>query len=403
MRSPREYIVTKEEVHGYANFWLESALKLEYQGRKCTGQTVLQVLLIAAARVVSIFAACRDLAQAPSDQTIRNALGESLPEMAELERRLNRALVADIPKALRRRARMLAIDLTLLPYHGQPWRDKREIYRGQSKAGTTHFHAYATAVVVHKGYRYTLALTHVEHKEKMKDVVQRLVRIVRRRSVKIKFLLLDKGFFSVEMLLYLKRAKYGYILPAAIRGRTPKRGQPATGLRALRRKKHGYYAHTLTGKVGGQRRSVQTTICVAGKSYQHKKSGKPRRKKLLYAIWKVHRTPRAIRELYRKRFGVETSYRQLNEARSRTCTRDPPVVGRRDGARARQCPRCSRACRRCRTGTDACLVSRALPRRDGRLSGRHRGAHTVPRCPAGARPPSCGTAHAPCGPAPTAR
>ena len=37
----------------------------------------------------------------------------------------------------------------------------------------------------------------------------------------------------------------------------------------------------------------------------------------------VRRTPREIRELYRKRYGIETSYRQMNRARIRTSTRDP--------------------------------------------------------------------------------
>lgn len=179
MRSRTDYIVTKNEVHGYANHWLWSALRLEYEGTKCTASTLLQVLLIAASRVASIFAACRDLADAPSDQTIRNALGASLPEMGELERRLNRALVTELPRALYRKARMISIDLTLIPYHGQPHRDEKEIYRGSPKSGTTHFHAYATAVVVHKGHRYTLALTHVEKGEAMKDVVQRLLAVVR--------------------------------------------------------------------------------------------------------------------------------------------------------------------------------------------------------------------------------
>ena len=200
MRSRKDYIVTKDEVHGYANFWLGSALRLEYQGRKCTVSRLLSVLLIAAARVVSVYAACRDLADAPSDQTIRNALEESLPPIPELERRLNRALATDLPKALRRKSRMIAIDLTLIPYHGQPHEDEKEIYRGSPKSGTTHFHAYATAAVVHTGHRYSLALTRVEYAEKMKDVVQRLLRIVRKRGVKIKFLLLDKEFFSVSMI-----------------------------------------------------------------------------------------------------------------------------------------------------------------------------------------------------------
>lgn len=323
MRSRPDYIITKDEVHGYANHWLASALRLDYEGRKCTGGTLIQILLIAAARVVSIYAACRDLADAPCDQTIRNALGASLPEMAELRRRLNRALSTDLPRALRRKARMIAIDLTLIPYHGQPLEDEKEIYRSSPKSGTTHFHAYASAVVVHKGHRYTLALTHVEQGETMKNVVRRLLAIVRRRDVKIKFLLLDKGFFSVEMISYLKRAGYGFIIPAVARGRKPKRGKKHTGLRALLKKNHGYYPHTLMSNAGGKRRSTKITICVASKSYRYKKTAARRRKKLLYAVWKVRLTPRKIRELYRKRFGIETSYRQMNEARIRTCTRDP--------------------------------------------------------------------------------
>ena len=47
--------------------------------------------------MVSVFAACRDLADAPSDQTIRNALAATLPDLPELERRLNLALVTELP------------------------------------------------------------------------------------------------------------------------------------------------------------------------------------------------------------------------------------------------------------------------------------------------------------------
>jgi putative transposase len=218
---------------------------------------------------------------------------------------------------------MVAIDLTLIPYHGQPARDEKEIYRSEPKSGTTHFHAYATAVVVHKGHRYTLGLTRVEYGEAMKDVVQRLVRIVRRRNVKIKFLLLDKGFFSVEVISYLRRAGYGFIIPAVARGRKPKPPKPLTGLRALKKQSNGYYPHTLTSNTGGQHRSIRVTICVASKGYIDKKTGARRCKKMLYVVWKVRLTPKDIREIYRKRFGIETSYRQMNEARIKTCTRDP--------------------------------------------------------------------------------
>jgi len=263
------------------------------------------------------------LADAPADQTIRNALQASLPEMSELERRLNRSLSTNLPKALFRKSRRIAFDLTLIPYHGQPHQDKKEIYRSAPKSGTTHFHAYATAVVVHKGHRYTLALLHVEYGEKMKDVIQRLMKIIRSRGVKVRYLLLDKGFFSVEVITYLNRAQLGFIMPAMVRGRKPKGRKKATGLRAIRKKKNGYYHHTLKGKVSGKQHSSPVTICVASKSYMHKKRGKRRTKKLMYVVSKVRLTPREIREMYRTRFGIETSYRQMHEARIKTCTRDP--------------------------------------------------------------------------------
>ena len=149
---------------------------------------------------------------------------------------------------------MVAIDLTLIPYHGKPALDKKEIFRGEPKSGTTHFHAYATAVVVHKGYRYTLALTRVEYGDSMKEVVQRLLAIVRRRGVKIRYLLLDKGFFSVEVMRYLHRAGLGFILPAVVRGKKPKNPKtPPHGLRALLKKKNGYYRETIGATPDGRR------------------------------------------------------------------------------------------------------------------------------------------------------
>lgn len=323
MRSHKDYIVTKDEVYGYANYWLDSTLRLEYEGTKCTGSTLLAVLLIAAARATSVFAVCRDLADAPCDETIRNALEASLPPIPELERRLNRALGINLPKALRRKRRMIAIDLTLIPYHGKPAYEETEIYRGQPKSGTTHFHAYATAVVVHKGHRYTLAVLCVQRDEPLKEVVQRLVALVRKRDVKIKLLLLDKGFFNVSVLSYLNRSGHAFIVPAVARGRKPKPPKKQTGLRALLKKKNGFYKYTLFRNARGEKHGTGLTICVASKNYTDKRTEKRRQKKLLFAVRGIRLTPRDIREIYRKRFGIETTYRQMNEARIKTTTRDP--------------------------------------------------------------------------------
>lgn len=114
-----EYILTKQEVHDDACSWLGPALRLKYKGRSCTDQGLLRILLLAAARGVSVFAADEGLADAPTSATVFNALYAAVPAMAELKRRLNRALVAKVPRSLRRKSRIVAIDLTLIPYHGQ--------------------------------------------------------------------------------------------------------------------------------------------------------------------------------------------------------------------------------------------------------------------------------------------
>jgi len=327
MRSRKDYVITKEEVYGYSEEWLSTALRLELQGYKCTTPVLFRPLLIAASRVVSVFAVCQDLADAPTSHTVYDALSVTLPEIHELEARLNACLCHKLPKALLRKSRILAIDLTLIPYHGQPACDINEIFRSKPKSGTSHFHAYATAAVVHKGYRYTVALMHVEYGTSMKKVVEQMVKLIRQRGIKIRYLLLDKGFYSVSVLSYLQNANLGYIVPILLRGRKKKdKKAPPTGMRALLRKKNGYYRETITGK-DGEKKKAQLTInvCVASKDYLHEKTGKKHRKKLLYAVSKIRRTWREIRELYRKRFGIETTYRQMNEARIKTCTRDPRV------------------------------------------------------------------------------
>ena len=136
----------------------------------------------------------------PSNETARKALLATLPDYAKLQQGVNRALVADIPKPLRKRRQHVAIDLHLVPYYGLPMDDPKEIYRSQAKAGTHNFHAYASAYVVFHGQRFTLALTPVEAREKMKPIVQRLLALVRKTCVRPGLLLLDRGFYCIDVI-----------------------------------------------------------------------------------------------------------------------------------------------------------------------------------------------------------
>jgi hypothetical protein len=300
--------------------WLLDAKLLKDHGWLCTAAVVWSVVLRAAARSVSISAACRDLVYGPSDQAVTNAMDAGLPKtLPVLERRLNAALTDHVPRGLRRRAWQVAIDWHLTPYYGQPQASRNELYYGKPQHGTTKFHAYATACIVEHGRRYTVALSWVRRHESMVRVLHRLIAQIRGIGLKIKRVLLDRAFFNVAVVEFLQRENLPFLMPVVIRGRRPKKGRRRTGLAAIKRQAAGWHAHTMKNN----KREVRVSICVAYRTHKNRKEGKHRQQKLLFAAWKVRGTPTEIRERYRKRFGIESSYRQLHQARIFTCTRDP--------------------------------------------------------------------------------
>src|SRR5947209_17792527 len=132
MRPPHR-ILDRNRVHRLAAERLQEHLKFKDYKRKTSAQVLWSLLLAAAARVTSLSNACQRLDDVPGDETARKALLATLPDYGALQRRLNAALAGYLPMALRRHLQRLAIDLTLIPYHGQPFRDPEEIYRSQAK------------------------------------------------------------------------------------------------------------------------------------------------------------------------------------------------------------------------------------------------------------------------------
>ena len=149
MRSGKNCIINSGQVHSWSLGLLLDAKLVKDHGWKCSAEIVLGITLRAAARCISINAACRDLAKAPSDQAVLTALDEGLPKkLLVLERRLNDALIAPLPRRMRRRAWNVAIDWHLQPYYGEPFQSRNELYYGKPKQGTANFHAYRCALAI---------------------------------------------------------------------------------------------------------------------------------------------------------------------------------------------------------------------------------------------------------------
>ncbi len=320
MRSKKSHTISSREVATWTSDWLLQAHLLKDHGRICTASVVWVIVVRAAARMTSVSAACRDLSDAPSDQAVFDALADGLPKtLRVLERRLNEALTGHLPRPLRRRAWEVAIDWHSTPYYGAPKKSRNELYYGKPRQGTSKFHAYATACVVVHGYRYTLAVTWVRRHESTVVALRRLLARIRELGLKIRCLLLDRAFFNVPVIAFLKGENLPFLMPAMFRGRKPRKGRPATGLHKIKRMAAGWHSHTLKNKT----RAVTIKICVAYRTHKNRKDGKRVQQKLLFGAWRVGGSPTEVRKRYRKRFGIESSYRQMRQARIYTCTRDP--------------------------------------------------------------------------------
>jgi putative transposase len=323
------YTIHSRHVHDLARDRLQQHLALPDHGPKTSANTLYAVLLWAAAHMSTIASACASLRKAPSDQAIRNALAATLPEMAMLQKQINRALAGGLPKFVLRRSWPIALDLTLLPYYGQALKPgSKQLYKGASKAGTKTFHAYATAYLVCQGCRFNLGLVYVHHSDPWDQVVRDLLRQVRRAGVQIRYVLLDRGFYSVSVIRYLQAARYPFVMPAIRRGRKPDHRLGASGTWALTQSaKNRWVEYTLQEKRGKKQARVQIGV------YHHHlpektRSGrvlKGRRLKVwLYAMWGLGgRSLSWVAQRYRERFGIETSYRLMNQVRGRTSSRCP--------------------------------------------------------------------------------
>jgi len=326
------------DVQSYCHKLLTKHLRLPDYSKKCTFGLLCSVLLYVAAKATTIKQACLWVRGFPCDQTVYDALEETLPSRLELQRRLNRTLAATLPKAVRKGKRKvrLAIDLTLLPYYGLPDPDDDMIYKGQEKASTKYHHAYATAYLVYKGQRFTLAMRCVRHDTPWDEIVRDLLRQAKRWVPVIGLVLLDRGFWSVAVIRYLQRARMPFIMPVIGRGRKANDPQGPSGTNVFFTwKKGGWSRYTLEGR-SRQRASVDIAVKVRRKFCKRPGSKKKGGRVLVYSCWGLGQCPAGwvdqayqsrwvewVRQAYRGRFGIETSYRQMNQGRGWTTSRCP--------------------------------------------------------------------------------
>jgi len=310
--------LTSDEVLDFALDALLKEVELYINGRKCTVENTYEIILKASAGQTSVSDVCDDLKAGPGGNAVLAQLHQALPQelnqLWRLEAQLNRVLLVNVPGRMLKVRCDLAIDLVLVPYHGQPARDAEEVKRSAARDGTTHFHCYATAYMIYKDRRITLAMTFVHKSDTMPKILRRLFKRLDVLGMRIKKVYMDKGFYSIGVIRFLKERDLPFIIPA----RSRKKGgvsQLFTG--------RASYATSYT--LRNQQVGAETVDLAIARKYSKGRYRRKRSKWFAYVTYRVRTHPLHIFQFYRRRFGIESSYRQMNRVRARTTSTDPAL------------------------------------------------------------------------------
>ena len=306
--------LTDEDVRAEVIECLKEHLPLDANGYSVTTEMLLEVLLHAASTGTSVEAAADSLLETADANTLRAYLNEQLNfgQLHVVECALNEAFRCDLPRKVRRAKLNLAFDTHDQPFYGKSQALLDMTRRGEARAGTTHFFRIASAYVMLDGVRITLAVMFVLPGHDMKDIVALLLHRIGHLGLSVKRLWLDRGFASVEVFDYLRAHRLSAIIACPIRGKSG-------GTRALCRGRGSYATHYTFHRAGYGDCQVPVAVIRVRPN-----PDKPPRW-MVYVQIGTCLTPRQVHALYRRRFGIESSYRQLRQVRIRTNTRNPTL------------------------------------------------------------------------------
>jgi putative transposase len=308
-----QYELKAEDVRAYTLQTMKEHFDIKAEGYCCTTDMILDVLIKASAECSSLEAVCADLEQVADSNTMREYINQALPvkKLREQEEQVNQAFAHCIPSTLLRKGIELAIDFHDEPFYGKQESTRAVTCNGQAKKGTTHFVRIATAYVIWRQIRLTLAVHYVLPDETALQVLKILLQRLKSLDFEAKVLYLDKGFAATPIVNYLTDQCQPAIIANPIRG---KQG----GTRALCRGRSSYLtSYTFTD-------GTQVTLAMKA-SLVPDKTGKLRRKWLAFIVILLDWSPEKVYQEYRRRFGVECSYRLLRRVRATTTSRNPAL------------------------------------------------------------------------------
>lgn len=159
--------------------------------------------------------------------------------------------------------------------------------------------------------------------ETLADVVERLLTYKNRLKLRVRRAYLDKGFCAQAVFAVLRSHRLPYLIPIPVRGKKDKRGVYHGGIGGLFKGSHGFYTrYTFNAGLS----TAYTTEVAIVRVDSAGRYGRHRIVWFAYAVYEVgHIPPCQIFTLYRRRFGIESGYRQLEQVRARTASTSPAL------------------------------------------------------------------------------
>ena len=153
----------------------------------------------------------------------------------------------------------------------------------------------------------------VRKSDKSLDVLKRLQNRVETVGFRLKRLFLDREFDNNGVIEYLKTQPFPAIIPLTIRGKNG-------GTRALLKGRKSFTtSYTRHSKTYSSQTFNVAVACKYSKG-RYKRHGLYRFAYVVIGNLKLH--PHQIYQEYRFRFGIETSYRLMNQVRPRTTSKN---------------------------------------------------------------------------------
>lgn len=193
----------------------------------------------------------------------------------------------------------IAIDWHDVMYYGD--HDDDMVLGTQHKNGSNYAFQYMTIVALVSGKRVILGVIPIYQRKDIYQLVIELIAKIRKSRIKIRFLTADKGFFDSRLIKFLKNRGIQYIIHMP-RTKQIKKRELVIGKR---------FVYT----TNNHKRSEQISFDVVVAYDEIKKH------KYLFATNISYRA-NTILKLFRKRWGIETSYRVSNEFLARTTSKN---------------------------------------------------------------------------------